>query len=168
MGPDNKLLSAMSAASGCFSFSPSRTSSVRLSKPVEVSLSKSLIAADNFPQDTSFAKTLDMSSTVLAFFEFTNFPWMNLTFFSKRSKSPCLHRFNLRSIAALCSLLLEVADDFCRIKVGSTMKAFKATEFRSEFELNCFIQNVSSSIKAFPDVPDGTLKIFLLKWTISS
>ena len=106
-----------------------------------------------------------MSSTVLAFFEFTNFPWVNLTSFSKRSKSPCLHRFSLRSIAALCSLLLEEADGFCRIKVGSTIKAFKATEFKSEFELNCFIEKVSSSIKAFPALPDGTLKIFLLKWT---
>ena len=167
MGPYNKLSSAISASCGCFPFSRSRTSGVRLSKPVELSLSKSLIAADNFPWKTSFAKTLDMSSTVLAFFEFTNFPWMNLTSFSKRSKSPCLHRFNLRSITALCSLLLEGADGFCRIKVGSTIKAFKATEFRSEFELNCFIQNASSSIKAFPALPDGTLKIFLLKWTIS-
>ena len=42
--------------------------------------SKSLTAADNFPWKTSsLAKTLDMSSTVLAFFEFPNFPWMNLT-----------------------------------------------------------------------------------------
>ena len=48
MGPYNKLSSAICAAFGCFSFSPSRTSSVRLSKPVELSLSKSLIAADNF------------------------------------------------------------------------------------------------------------------------
>ena len=45
----------------------------------------------------------------------------------------------------------------CRIKVGSTIKAFKATEFRSELELNCFIQKVSFSIKAFPALPDGTL-----------
>ena len=59
---------AISASSGCFSFSPSRTSGVRLSKPVELSLSKSLIAADNFPWNTSFAKTLNMSSTALAFF----------------------------------------------------------------------------------------------------
>ena len=168
MGPYNKLLSAMSAAFGGFSFSPSRTSGVRLSKPVELSLSKCLIAAGNFPWKTSFAKTLDMSSTVLAFFEFTDFPWMNLTSFSKRSKSPCLQGLIfVLSLHYVCSLLFEVADGFCRIKVGSTIKAFKATEFRSEFELNCFIQNVSSSIKAFPALPDGTLKIFLMKWTIS-
>ena len=129
MGPYNKLSSAISASSGCFSFSRSRASGVRLSKPVKLSLSKSLLAADKFPWKTSFAKTLDMSSTVLAFFEFTNFPWMNLTSFSKRSKSPCLLRFNLPSIAVLCSLLFEVADRFCRIKVGSPIKAFKATEF---------------------------------------
>ena len=63
MGPYNKLLFAISAASGGFSFSLSRTSGVRLSKPVELSLSKCLIAAGNFPWETSFAKTLDMSST---------------------------------------------------------------------------------------------------------
>ena len=164
MGLYNKLSSVISAPSGCFSFSPSRTSGVRLSKHVELSLSKSLIAADNFLWKTS----LDMSLTVLAFFEFTNYPWMNLTSFNKRSKSPCHHRFILRSIAALYSLLLEVADGFCKIKVGSTIKAFKATEFGCEFELNYFIQNVNSSIKAFPALPDGTLKIFLLKWIISS
>ena len=163
MGPYNKLSSTISAASGCFPFNPSRTSGVMLSKPVELSLSKSLIAADNFPWKASFAKTLDMSSTVLAFFKFTNLPWMNLTSFSKRSKSPCQHTFNLSSIAAVCYLLLQVADDFCRFKVGSTIKAFKATEFRPEFELNCFIQNVSSSIKAFPALPDDILKIFHLK-----
>ena len=50
-----------------FSISPSRTSGVRLSTPFELSLSKSLITAGNFPWKTSFAKTLDMSSTVLAF-----------------------------------------------------------------------------------------------------
>ena len=161
MGLYNKLSSVISAASGCFSFSPS-------SRPVELSLSKSLIAAVGFPWKTSFIKTLDMSSNVLTFFDFSNFPWMNLTSFSKRSKSPCLHRFNLHSIAALCSLLLEVADGFCSVKVGSTIKAFKATEFRSEFKLNCFIQKVSSSIKAFPALPGGTLNIFLLKWIISS
>ena len=167
MGPYNRLSSAMSAAFGCFSFSP--TSGVRLSKLVELSLFKSLIPADNFPWNTSFAKLwVCPASTVLAFFEFTNFPWMNLTSFSRRSKSPCLHRFNLRSIALLCSLLLKVADGFCRMRGGSTIKAFKTTEFRSEFELNCLIQKVSSSIKAFPALPDGTLKIFLLKWTISS
>ena len=48
MGPYNKLSSAISAASSCFSSSPSRTSDERLSKSVELSLSKSLIAADNF------------------------------------------------------------------------------------------------------------------------
>ena len=142
------------------------SSGVRLSKLVELSLSKSLIAADNFPWKTSFAKTLDMSSTVLAF-EFPNFPWMNLTSFSKRSKCPCLHRFNLHSIAALCFLLLEVADGVCRIMVWSTIKVFKATEFTSEFELNCFIQNVSSSIEAFPALPYGTLvMVFTMKFTI--
>ena len=165
MGLYDKLSSVISAPSGCFSFSPSRTSGARLSKYVELSLSKSLIIpADNFLWKTS----LDMSSTVLAFFEFTNYPWMNLTSFNKRSKSPCLHRFILRSIAALYSLLLEVADGFCKIKVGSTIKAFKATEFGCEFELNYFIQNVNSSIKAFPALPDGALKIFLPKWIISS
>ena len=86
---------------------------------------------------------------------------MNLTSFSKRSKFPFLHRLNLRSIAALCSLLLEVADGFCRMKAGSTIKAFKALDANSNF--NCFIQIVSSSIKAFPALPDGTLKIVLLK-----
>ena len=168
MGPYNQLSSAISAASGCLFFSPSRTSGVRLSKIVELSLSKSLIAADNFPWKTSFAKTLDMSSTALTFFELSNLPWMNLTSLSKKFRSPCLHSFNLLSTVALCSLLLEVADGFCRIKLGSTIKVFKATEFRSEFELNCFIQNVSCSVKVFPAVPDGTLKIFLLKWTILS
>ena len=49
MGPYHKLSSAISAGAGCFSFSLSRTSGVRLSRPVELSLSKSLIAADNFP-----------------------------------------------------------------------------------------------------------------------
>ena len=140
------------------------SSGVRLSKPVELSLSKGLIVADNFPWKTSFAKTLDMSSTVLAF-KFTNFPWMNLISFSKRSKSPCHHRFNLHSIAALCFLLLEVVDGFCRIMVCSTINVFKATEFRSEFELNCFIQNVSSSTKAFPALPYSTL---VMVFTVSS
>ena len=56
MGPYYKLSSAISAASGCFSFSPSRTSGVRLSRPVELSLSKSLIAAVKFPWKTSFEK----------------------------------------------------------------------------------------------------------------
>lgn len=134
----------------------------RSSRPDELSLSRSFIAADNFPCRTSFQKTLDTSSTVLAFLEFTNFPCINLTSLSNKSRSPCFQRANRRSIAALCSLLLEVADAFCRIKVGSTMNAFKATEFKSESALNCLIQKVNSSMKLFPARLDGTLDIFFL------
>ena len=47
--------------------------------------------------------------------------------------------------------------------LGSTINAFKAIEFRSEFELNCFCQNVNCLIKLFPALPDGILKMFLLK-----
>ena len=66
-----------------------------------------------------------------------------------------IHKFSLYKphifkqqikVAALCSLLLEVAAGFCRIKVGSIMNAFKATEFKSESALNCLIQKVNSSI----------------------
>ena len=103
-----------------------------------------------------------MSSTFLGFLEFTNFPLKNLTSLSNKSMSPCFQRANRRSIASLCSLLLEVADGFCKIKVGSTMNALRATEFKSESELNCLIQKVNSSMKLFPARPDGTLNIFLL------
>ena len=89
--------------------------------------------------------------------------WMPLISFISIFKSPCLQRANLCSIATLCSLLLDVAEGFCTITEGSTMNAFKATEFRSELELNCFSQNVSSSMKCLPALPDGRLKIFLRK-----
>ena len=83
---------------------------------------------------------------------------MNRIFFISIFKSPCLQRANLRSITTLCSLLLDVAEGFCRITEGSTINAFKATEFRSEWELNCFSRNVSSSMKRLPAPPDGRLK----------
>ena len=38
------------------------------------------------------------------------------------------------------------------------MNALRATEFKSESELNCLIQKVNSSMKLFPTRPDGTLK----------
>ena len=90
------------------------------------------------------------------------FPLYKPHFFKQQIKIPCFQRVNRRSIAAMCSLLLEVADGFCRIKVGSTMNAFKATEFKSESALNCLIQKVNSSMKLFPARLDGTLDIFFL------
>ena len=65
-----------------------RTSGDRSSRPDELSLSRSFIAADNFPCRTSFEKTLDTSSTVLDFLEFTNFPYINLTQFKQQIDVP--------------------------------------------------------------------------------
>ena len=87
---------------------------------------------------------------------------MNRISFISIFKSPCLQRANLRSIATLCSLLLDVAEGFCRITEGSTINAFNATEFRSELELNCFSQILGSSMKCLPALPDGRLIIIII------
>ena len=134
----------------------------RSSRPDELLLSRSFIAAANFPCRTSFVKNFGYVLDRPSFLRVHKFPLYKLHFFKQQIKIPCFQRVNRRSIAALCSLLLEVADGFCRIKVGSTMNAIKATEFKLESALNCLIQKVNSSMKLFPARPDGTLNIFLL------
>ena len=158
IGPFRRHSSSISLACGCFSFNPSKISGERSSKPEELSLSRNLIAAESFPCITNLAKTLEISSTERGFLEVMNRSCINLTSFINRFKSPCFQRTNLRCIAVLCSLLFEVAEGFWRIKDGSTIKAFNAIEFRSELELNCLSQKVSSAIKFFPALPEGKLK----------
>ena len=82
---------------------------------------------------------------------------MNRISFINIFRSPCLQRANIRFIATLCSLVLDVAEGFCKITEESTINALKATEFRSELELSCFNQNVSSSMIFLPAPPDGRL-----------
>ena len=139
-GPFRRHSSSISLDGGCFSFNPSKISGGKSNYPEELSLSRKLIAADIFPCITNLANILEISSTERVFFELTKRFCMDLTSFISKFKSPCFHRVNLRCIAVLCSLLLEVAEGFWRIREGSTIKAFKAMEFRSEFELNCFSQ----------------------------
>ena len=73
---------------------------------------------------------------------------------------PEVHVPSLRFSAVACSFALDCFDGFCNNSWGITMTHFHAMGRRADLLVQAFIKRVTSRIKSFPALPDGSLKRF--------